>query len=73
MPADGPGWLERANSLEELSDQAAWYESLDEDEQDAADAMLTELSQEDAERIIGTASMSAWSSTVAGTVPLRSS
>ena len=49
---DGPAWLERTNSLEDLSDQAAWYESLDDDEQDAADAMLTELDQDTAERII---------------------
>lgn len=49
---DGPAWLERTNSLEDLSDQAAWYESLDDDEQDAADAMLTELDQDTVERII---------------------
>lgn len=48
---DGPAWL-KGEGLEELSGQAEWYESLDEDEQDAADCLLTELSQEDAERII---------------------
>lgn len=49
---DGASWLDRTSDIEELSDQVAWYESLTDDEQDAADAMLTELDQDTVERII---------------------